>query len=83
MSGYMDSILTILGNKDFDEPPEINKIKEFIRNEYGVSIGVQVREKDIILSVPDASLANTLRLNQQEIKKEAKTEKRLTFRIVG
>lgn len=79
----MDSIFTILGNKDYDEPPEIKKIKEYIRSTYGVSINVQVREKDIILSVPDASLANTLRLNQQKIKKEAETDKRLTFRIVG
>jgi hypothetical protein len=79
----MDSLFTILGNKDYDEPPEIENIKQFVRSEFDVSVGVQVRNRDIVISVPNAALANTLRLRQQDIKKRLKIDKRLTFRIGG
>jgi len=79
----MDSIFTILDRKDFDEPKEITFIKQYVNDEFGVSVGVQVRERDIVITVPNAALANTLRLRSPEIKKRYKIEKRLTFRING
>ena len=79
----MDSIFTILGRKDFEEPKEIVDIKQYVSDEFGVSVGVQVRDKDIIILVPNAALANTLRLRGPEIKKRYKIEQRLTFRIDG
>ena len=77
----MDSLRTILGKKDFDEPPEMTAIKKYIKDEFRVSASVQVRERDIIIAVPSAALANTLKLRGPLIKRRCQTNKRLTFRI--
>lgn len=79
----MDSIKSILGNKDFDEPPEISGIKKYVQTEFGLAVGVQVREHDIIISVPSSSLANALRLRSPELKRRCQLNKRLTFRVEG
>lgn len=77
----MDSLLSILRRKDFDEPPEISAIKKYVRDEFKTEVGVQVREKDIIISVPSAALAGTLRLRGPEMKRRCQLDKKLTFRI--
>jgi hypothetical protein len=79
----MDSLLNILSYKDFDEPPEIKKLKDYARNNFKADIGVLVKEKDIIISVNSASLANTLRLKGPEIKRVCDINKRLVFKITG
>lgn len=77
----MDSLNSILSNKDFDEPPEMASIKKYVQDEFKMAVGVQVRERDIIISVPSAALANTLRLRGPDIKRRCQLDKRLTFRI--
>jgi len=77
----MDSLDSILKHKDFDEPPEIAAIKQYVQDEFKTAVGVQVRERDIIIQAPNAALANTLRLRTPDIKKRAQTTKRLIFRI--
>jgi len=79
----MDSLLNILSGKDFDEPSEIKKVKDYVRDNFKASVAVQVREKDIVISVKSAALANTLRLNGPKIKQECQTDKRLIFKITG
>ena len=77
----MDSLGSILGNKDFDEPPEMGSIKKYVLDEFKITVGVQVRKRDIVVSVPNAALANTLRLRGPDIKRRCQLDKRLTFRI--
>jgi hypothetical protein len=77
----MDSLGKLLGKKDFDEPPEIAVIKKYIKDEFGVPVGVQLRDRDIIISTRSAALANTLRLRSPDIKRHCNLNKRLTFRI--
>lgn len=77
----MDSLFTILGNKDFDEPPEMASIKKYVQDEFHVSVSVMVRERDIVIQVPNAALAATLRLRGPDIKRRCQLDKRLTFRI--
>jgi hypothetical protein len=77
----MDSLSSILGNKDFDEPPEMSSIKKYVKDEFGIAVGVMLRERDIVIMVPSAALANTLRLRGPEIKRRCQLTKRLTFRI--
>lgn len=79
----MDSLFNILGNKTFDEPPEMASIKKYVHDEFKTEVGVQIRERDIVVSVPNAALANTLRLRGPEIKRRCQLDKRLTFRIGG
>ncbi|HMH31144.1 MAG TPA: hypothetical protein VK534_01565 [Methylomirabilota bacterium] len=77
----MDSLFNILNKKDFDEPPEMASIKKYVQDEFKTDVGVQVRDKDIIISVPNAAMANTLRLRGPDIKRRCQLDKRLTFRI--
>lgn len=82
-TGYMDSLNSILRRKDFDEPPEMASIKKYVQDEFQTSVGVQVRDRDIVVSVPSAALANTLRLRVPDIRRRCQIDKRLTFRISG
>lgn len=77
----MDSIFKVLSNKNFDEPPEMASIKKYVLDEFKIEVGVQVRNKDIIIKVPNSSLANTLRLRSPEIKRRCQISKKLTFQI--
>lgn len=77
----MDSLFSILSNKDFDEPPEIASIKKYVQDEFQTAVSVLVRDKDIVIGVPSAALASTLRLRGPDIKRRCQIEKRLTFRI--
>lgn len=77
----MDSLHTILSNKDFDEPPEMSAIKKYVQDEFKTDVSVQVRDKDIVVTVSSAALANTLRLRGPEIKRRCQLDKKITFRI--
>lgn len=72
---------SILGKKDFDEPPEMASIKKYVQDEFKTAVSVLVRERDIVITVPSAALANTLRLRTPEMKRRCQLDKRLTFRI--
>lgn len=77
----MDDLRSILGNKDFDEPAEMKSIKKYVHDEFKIIISVQIRDNDIVIIVPSAALANTLRLRGPEIKRRCQLDKKLTFRI--
>lgn len=77
----MDSLSDILHRKSFDEPPEMAAIKKYVQDEFKLDVGVQVRDRDIVVMVPNAALANTLRLRGPDIKRRCQLTKRLTFRI--
>ncbi|HTB49324.1 MAG TPA: hypothetical protein VK712_04555 [Verrucomicrobiae bacterium] len=77
----MDSLNSILGQKDFDKPPEMASIKKYVQDEFQTVVSVQVRDRDIVIGVPSSALANTLRLRGPEIKRRCQIDKRLTFRI--
>lgn len=77
----MDSLFNILSKKDFDEPPEMTSIKKYVQDEFNIEVGVLVRDKDIIIKVPSAAMATTLRLRGPDIKRRCQLDKRLTFQI--
>lgn len=77
----MDSLFSILGQKNFDEPPEAASIKKFVYDEYKTEVGVQIRANDISVQVPSAALANTLRLRAPEMKRRCQIDKKINFRI--
>ncbi len=79
----MDSLFNILSHKDFEEPPEIAAIKKYIHDNFQTEVSVMVRERDIMVEVPSAALANTLRLRGPDMKRRCQLDKRLTFRISG
>jgi hypothetical protein len=77
----MDSLQRILRNKDFDEPPEMSSIKKYVQDEFQRAVSVLIRDKDIVIGVPSAAMANALRLRGPDIKRRCQLTKRLTFRI--
>lgn len=77
----MDSLFNILSKKDFDEPSEMASIKKYVKDEFDIDVGVQIRDKDIIIKVPSAAMAGTLRMRGPEIKRRCQLDKRLTFQI--
>lgn len=76
-----DSLFNILARKDFSEPPEIAAIKQYITDQFGADSEVIPREREIIITVPSAALASTLRFHVRKIQESAKTHKRLVIRI--
>jgi hypothetical protein len=77
----MDSIYDLLAGKNFDEPPEVAKIKQFVRDNYKADSQVTVRERDIVVSVASASLAGRLRFDMQRLIAALETKKRIIVRI--
>jgi hypothetical protein len=76
-----DSLASLLSRKDFDEPPEMAAIKSYVRKTFDEDCEVLVRERDIVITVSNSSLANALRLKVNELRDVAKTKKRIIFRI--
>ncbi len=56
-------------------------IKKYVKDEFNIEVGVQIRDKDIIIKVPSAAVAGTLRMRSPEIKRRCQLDKRLTFQI--
>jgi hypothetical protein len=77
----MDSLYDLLAGKDFDQPPEIEAIKQFVRERYAKEVGVAIRDRDIVVSVPGASLAGKLRFDLPKLKEAVKTDKKIVLRI--
>ncbi len=76
----MEDIRDILSRKDFDVPPEILVIKEYVRRHYDAEVEVAIQPRNIIISASSSALIATLRLNAPALQKAAQTEKRLVFR---
>ena len=77
----MQSLQDIFGNKDFDVPPEITIIKDFVRKRLHADVAVTLHPQSITLTVPSASMAGTLRSYLYPLKKELNTEKKIFIRI--
>lgn len=77
----MDSLGDILAGHSLEEPFESVAIKKYVLENFHIKPEVRVREREIIINVPSASLASTLRLQQKQLQTAAKTDKRLVFRI--
>ncbi len=77
----MDSLFDLLSNRNVDEPPEIRVIKAYVREHFKETVGVMVRERDIVITVRSSALAGTLRTRTYDIAKLTGSDKRLIFRI--
>jgi len=77
----MDGINSLLDPGRFTEPPEVSSIKNYIKNKYDANSIVQLRAKDIIVSVDNAALANSLRLNILDLKQKCGVDQKIIFKI--
>lgn len=76
-----DSLADILGRKSHDIPSEITAIKAFIQKEYSQEVGLSMSKTQIVIMVPNGSLAATLRMRLPDIQKAARTKLRIVIRI--
>lgn len=77
----MQSLQDIMGNKDFDQPPEIEAIKSYVRKAFNKDVGVSIQAYSITITTPSAGLAGSLRPHLHKLKKELDTDKKLFIRI--
>jgi cytochrome bd-type quinol oxidase subunit 1 len=77
----MQSLQDIIGNKNFDTPPEVETIKTFVRKQFSMEVGVVLHNNSIMITTPSAGLAGSLRPLLYKLKKELDTDKRLFIRI--
>lgn len=77
----MSSIREILSKKQFEEPPEIQRIKDFVEEKFHARVSVAVQPNQIVITAVNAALAATLRLHLLHLQEAAKTSKRFVFRI--
>lgn len=71
----------ILKQKNFDQPPEVGAIKDYVQKNYKADCSVMVKDDTVVIVVPSAALAGTLRMELLALQKAAQTKKRLAIRI--
>lgn len=78
----MDNLQDLLGRRVPHEPPEIQIIKDFVREKFDEPVNVSLQDRQIIIIVGSASLAGALRSYTVDILAKCNTpDKRLVLRI--
>jgi hypothetical protein len=77
----MQSLLDIMGDKDFGLPPEVAEIKAYVKRYFDKDAGVAIQKHAIVITVQSAALAGSLRPHMYKLQKQLNTEKRLIIRI--
>jgi hypothetical protein len=77
----MDSLQDIIAKYGKPEQPELIAIKRYVDEHYHTPISAAITGDTIVITVPGASLANTLRLQTTRIQEACHLEKRLVIRI--
>lgn len=78
----MDDLRNILLSKNWDEPPEIRDIKDFVRRRWKSEVKVSLRgAAEIIVCSPSAPLIASLRNNLPELMRAVQTDKKIILRI--
>jgi len=77
----MDSLQDILAKYGKSEQPELVAVKRYVDEHYHIPVSAALSGETIVVTVPSAALANTLRLQISKIQTDCQLEKRLIFRI--
>lgn len=76
-----DSIKDLLTRRDFEQPDEIQRIKDFVKAKFDEEPAVKITPSSIIISVSNASLAGALRIHLHNLGKDLEIDKKLLIRI--
>jgi hypothetical protein len=71
----------ILANRDFDVPPEVRAIKEYVQRYYDAEVKVTMQPHNIVIAARSSALIGSLRMNLPKLQAAANTDKRIMFRI--
>lgn len=64
-----------------NEPPEFPIIREYVIKNFQVTPKLSIQNKQIVITVPSAAAAGSLRLSVYELRDLCKTKHRLFIRI--
>ena len=76
-----DALSDILANRFDDEPVEIKAIKSYVHDNFGQSVAIAVRGKQLVITTQSAALAGALRPHLYKLQKLCATDTRLLIRI--
>lgn len=76
-----ESIESLLKKRNYSEPEEISIIRDFVFKKYGKVPGLKISGNRIIISVPSAALAGSLRMDLHTLSKKIKTKHELSIQI--
>jgi hypothetical protein len=79
MSNSIADILKKRGKSD--EPHEFAIIKDYMASQYQLTPKLSLSNNSIIISVPNAGVAGSLRLSLHELQQACQTKRRLIIRI--
>lgn len=77
----MESVANIIARITPPEPDELKAVVRYVDEHYHARVHATVRGDAIVVAVPSAALANTLRLQVTKIREACQLKKRLVFRI--
>ena len=77
----MESLGDLLQRYSPKGPDDVMAVKRYIAETFNTAVSVGMQGEALVITVPSASLANTLRYRIGDIQEAAKTTKRLIFRI--
>lgn len=77
-----DSIADILGSRNLSEPPEVQRIKDFVQVEIGLTPSVSVTKTAFIVAIPGASAAGTLRFKLFQLQRQLGNNRKVVIRII-
>lgn len=77
----MDSINDLLKTKNPSEPPQMAALRLYVKENYQTDVQVGTSQFGYTLTVPNASLASTLRMEIPKIKIACNLDKKLFIRI--
>ena len=75
------ALTDLLANRFDPEPPEIATIKQYIQDNFGQTVAVAVRDRQIIINTKSSAVAGALRPHLYKLKTLCKTDKQLLVRI--
>jgi hypothetical protein len=76
-----DALGDLLPTGRFEEPPEVQIIKDFIQTTFRQSAQIAVQPTLIVIRVKSAALAGALRPELHRLQELCQTDKRLIIRI--
>jgi hypothetical protein len=75
------SLADLLPHGRYDEPPEVQIIKEFVQEKFHRPVQVTLQQNQILIQVQGSALAGALRTHLHELQELCQTDKRLVLRI--
>jgi hypothetical protein len=76
-----DSLNDILARRNIDEPAEIRIVKDYIKRHFDMKVGVALRDKQLVIKVPNAAAAGALRMHLYDLEQSCGLEKKPVIRI--